>query len=450
MMYRQFTLLISAILALPLILMSQNGVNSPFSQYGLSQNKLPGSTPFAAAMGGVVYSRASNNYVNPFNPASYASIQKESFVFDISMSLDNTHLTGGNQTSNSFDGALSSLAVAFPLTNWWKTSLGLLPYSTTKYETVVQQSVTGTSQLVRNVYDGTGGISQVYWGNGFNIIGGDEGKPTLQAGFNLNYLYGNVSRAITYDFVGSDTSYYQDTRRQKNTRVSNVTFDIGLLYRQPLNEKYTLTAAVTCKLPQTLTVKDESLIYTFITTSGTEHFLDTIFPARGESSKYDSKMKQPMGIGVGLAIERNHRWEVAVDAYYAEHSGMKYEEGLSHPIFGNSGLQYKSNCRIAIGGGWLGNPEAVRYIGRMGLTGGIHYEKGKLSLDVSQTGNTETLDEWGVGMGITFPMRKGRSQFVLSCAYTNFGETDLLCTETFSIGFTLSSNERWFVKRKYN
>lgn len=47
-------------------------------------------------------------------------------------------------------------------------------------------------------------------------------------------------------------------------------------------------------------------------------------------------------------------------------------------------------------------------------------------------------------------MRKGRSQFVLTFNYSNFGNVDLLRTETFFIGLVLSSNERWFVKRKYN
>lgn len=443
-MYRRIAITV-LILCLPMVLSAQNGVNSPFSQYGLSQTQLPMSTPFAGSMGGVVYSRSGNNFINPFNPASYASIQKESFVFDISMTLENTRLTSGTATLSSFDGSLSSLAVAFPITDWWKTSAGLLPYSYTNYSTVVQQTVPGTSQQVRNVYDGSGGISQIYWGNAFNILGGADGsKPSLQAGFNLNYLYGNISRAITYDFVASDTSYYQDTRRQKNTRVNNLTFDLGLIYRHPLGEDYSLTVGLTCKLPQTLTVQDESLIYTYLTSSGTEYILDTVFPARGKSSAYDSKLTQPLGVGIGVALERNHRWEVAIDAFYAAHSGMKYEEGIANPVFGESGLQYTDNYRIAIGGGWLGNPEAVRYIGRMGLTGGLHYERGKLSLDAA------TLDEWGAGMGITFPMRKGRSQFVLTLNYSNFGNVDLLRTETFSVGLVLSSNERWFVKRKYN
>ncbi|MBR1517290.1 MAG: hypothetical protein IJ620_04020 [Bacteroidales bacterium] len=440
-----------ATLLLTLIALSataQNGVNLPFSQYAISMSSSISTTPLASSMGGVVYTRSGSNFVNPYNPASYASLQMESFVFDISMNLNSSRLTSGGQSVKDFDGSLSSIAIAFPVTKFWKTSLGLLPFSSTNYQTVVTQSIPGTTEQVKNIYDGSGGVSQFIWGNAFNILGGDPAKPSLQAGFNLNYLYGAMSQAITYDFVASDENYYQDTRRQKDTRVSNLTFDLGLLYRQPLNADYTLTAGLSIQLPQRLTVKDQSLIYTFVGTTTAEYTLDTIFPARGASSEYNSHLEQPLGVGLGLAIERNDRWTVALDMAYAPYSGLKYEEGIANPIFGDNGLRYGSNYRVALGGGWLGNPMASNYIGRMGLTGGVHYEHGVL--DLALANGDWTLNEWGCSAGITFPMRKGRSKLVLTASYSNFGDSDLLCSEVLSIGLSLSSNERWFVKRKYN
>lgn len=428
--------------------MAQSSMNKPFSQYGVGLNTLPFSTPLAQSMGGVVYSRSGSNFVNPFNPASYASIQMESFVFDISMSVQSSRLTTNDLSSKDFAGTLSSLTLAFPITKWWKTSAGLLPYTKTDYRTVMTQPIAGTPQSVQTIYDGTGGISQIYWGNAFNILNGEEGKPSLQAGFNINFLTGTLSNAITYDFIASDTSYFQDTRRQQETRVNDLTFDLGLLYRQPIGEKYTMTVGLTVKVPQTITVDDKSLTYTYVAAGSSEYTLDTIFPARGQSSEYESTLKQPLSIGLGVSIERNQRWIVALDAAYAPYSGMKYEEGVKTMAFGSSGIRYADNYSIALGGGWMGNPTASHYIGRMGLTGGIHYEKGKLSLALD---NGEwTLDEWGVSIGITFPMRKGRSQLVVSGGYSSFGTPDLLRNDILSAGLTLSSNERWFVKRKYN
>ncbi|MBQ0015819.1 MAG: hypothetical protein KBT04_02405 [Bacteroidales bacterium] len=431
-------------------LTAQNGVNSPFSQYGLMLSDLPTNMPMAYSMGGVVYTRMATNYVNPFNPASYAAIQPESFIFDISLNFTNSRMTSGEITDRDFDGSLASIAIAFPIFNWWKVSAGLLPYSNTNYQTVLTTPVTGTSQNVRTVYDGMGGISRIYLGNAFNIIGDatDYTKPMLTAGFNVNYLYGYLQQGITYDFVNSDTSYYKDTRRQKETHVNNLTFDVGILYRHPLNERYSLTAALTCNIPNTLHIDNKALVYTYTTQAAQEYLLDTIFPARGASDSYESTLEQPFSIGIGLSLERNQLWLVSADFTYATSNCMKYNEGSSHPIFGQNSLRSDATYRIAIGGGWLGNKNADSYFGRMGYTCGGYYQAGKLALDLAN--GSFSLDQWGIGCGITLPMRRGRSQLMLSCSYSSFGTPDALRAEYLTFGLTLSSNERWFVKRKYN
>ena len=52
-----------------------DGFNMPFSQFGLGSSELPYNMPMMTRLGGVAYTRAGNNFVNPFNPASYASIE---------------------------------------------------------------------------------------------------------------------------------------------------------------------------------------------------------------------------------------------------------------------------------------------------------------------------------------------------------------------------------------
>ena len=75
---------------------AQNGFNLPYSQYGLGVSELPFNMPVASRMGGVVYTRQGNNIINPFNPASYGSIEKESFVFDMGFNIQLSRLTSGD------------------------------------------------------------------------------------------------------------------------------------------------------------------------------------------------------------------------------------------------------------------------------------------------------------------------------------------------------------------
>lgn len=436
-------LLVAMLLTVPFTGRTQNGFNFPYSQFGIGLSELPYNMPSAYSMGGVSYSRASKNMVNPFNPASYAAVEPQSFVFDIGINIQSCTLRQGDQRLSDADGTIAYLAIAFPLTEWWKTSVGLMPYSQVDYESVYTDMVSVPDVPVKTIYAGSGGVSQIYWGNGFNL-----GKR-LSVGFNLNYLYGSITRAITYDFQNSDTSYYMDSRRQKDTYISNLLLDFGLQYRQPLGERYSLNAGLTARTPRSgMPVRDDALVYTFVTNGSSEYLTDTIFPAPGEESSYESTLDQPLAVGLGLALERNNRWQVAVDGYYSAWSGIKYTENIDSTIFGSSALTYGPNWRVAMGFEWMGDPGASSYWRRIGIRAGIYYNSGRLNLTIGK--NAYKLNEMGGGLGFALPMRKGQSVLNFSLGYSRFGNIDLLQRDCFTVGISVGSCERWFGKRKYN
>ena len=428
-------------LGLGVAAIAQNSFNVPYSQYGVGDLYQPYNMPMASKMGGVVYSQSGNNYINPFNPASYGAIQSQSFVFDMGVNIEMCNLKGPHASLYDADGNVGYLLIGFPITKWWKTSIGLMPYSNVNYESVQTLTDTTTYGKMKTIYEGVGGVSQLTWGHAFNI-----GKR-LSLGFNVNYLTGNIQRAITYDFKQGDTNYFVNSRRLKDTYIRNFTFDFGIQYYQPLGEKYTLEMGAVFKPQITTKLTDKALIYTV---NGKEQLLDTIFPYVGEDGEYKSELTQPWTIGVGLSLLRNNKWRIAGDFTYATHSGLMYKENISVNLFGSSVLHNveNDNMRMALGFDWLGDRNASKYIHRIGFSAGIHYEKGKLMLNIDQ--KIHELDEMGVGIGATLPMRKGRSLLNLSFAYRRFGDINPLMRECWTIGIGISSCETWFVKRKYN
>lgn len=421
---------------------AQNGFNIPFSQYGIGSSDLPFSHPNVYRMGGTVFSRSSRNTVNPFNPASYAAVESESFVFDIGVNIQACVLRDDVQKQTDADGNMAYLTIAFPVTRWLKMSAGILPYSSVNYESTQTHFDPLTLSDVKTIYAGNGGVTQYYWGSAFNI-----GKR-LSLGFNLNYLGGSITRAITYNFQGNDSTYCVNSRRQKDTYVSNLLIDLGLQYHQPLGEQYTMHLGATCRLPRNMHISDEALVYTFYGSNTSEYLFDTIFPLRGTPNSYLSQLEQPLAIGVGLSLERNNLWEVAIDGYYAPYSGQRYIENPDYNIFGSSALREHPNCRIALGGEWKGDADAGSYWRRIGISAGMYYNNGRLALEVAN--QLYTLDEIGGGIGFSLPMRKGRSVLTLSLGYSSFGNTQLLRRDCLTFGVTIGSCERWFVKRKYN
>ena len=427
---------------------AQNGFNMPFSQFGIGSGEQPYNLPMVTRMGGVAYTRSGNNFVNPFNPASYGSIERESFVFDMGVNMQiNTLSDGQGNSLRDADGNIAYLMIALPITDWWKVSAGLMPYSTVDYESVNQQA--GAYGLMKTVYNDTGGVNELFFGSAFNILKGGSKTPSLQVGFNLNYLTGRIMRHISYSFLGSDTSYYVNSRRSKQTTLNNLTFDLGLQMSQPLGEHFTLGLGLVYKPRLELNINEMALIYTYQDAgAGSISLVDTIFPAQGTNPGFTSTLEQGQTIGIGLNLDYNHRWLMAIDATIADWQGMKYTEGQSPSIFGTSSLSYGPYGRYALGLEKMGDMDASTYWGRMSWSVGIHTASGALRLTLD--GQEHRLDEWGAGLGVTMPMRKGRSLLTLSAGYSRLGSTDVLQCDTWTFGIAVSSCERWFFKRKYN
>lgn len=443
------TLILVMLIACMGVSKAQNGFNLPFSQFGLGEYGIGTNMAYAPGMGSTSFVRMGDNFVNPFNPATYAGVQMESFVLNIGLSFQIQSIANNNSKVNDADGTLDHLMIAFPICKWWKTSLGLMPYGDVSYQSTINQqiAVPGADwmQEVKTIYDGSGEVSRLFWGNGFNIT------KQLSVGFNINYLYGTINRAITHKHTAADTSFFMDSRSQNQMRVHDFTFDLGLHYNQPLGEHYELGIGLTCALPKTLSIEQQSLIYTFVNSANNEYICNLIFPQEGESDTYTTEQKHPLEAGFGLSLTKDKKWMVEFNASYIEQQLV----GLS-PFATSSTLSESTETpttKFALGAAWLGDDDATSYWKRIGINLGAHYYRSVLCTEIYSTTLSEktyNFDEIGAGVAFTFPMRKGKSQLVLNLNYTSFGTLDVLRSNCFMIGLTLNSCEQWFIKRKYN
>lgn len=81
--------------------------------------------------------------------------------------------------------------LGFFITKWWKTGLGITPFSTREYESTITSSdpVSYAEKFI-----GEGGINEIYWANGFNIAN------KLYLGVNSSYLFGTIADETTLYF----------------------------------------------------------------------------------------------------------------------------------------------------------------------------------------------------------------------------------------------------------
>ncbi len=433
-----FAFLISWILIIPIV--AQNGINSPYSQFGVGELKTSFSHPYTNSMGGLSYTIRNNNMINSYNPASYTSIDSNSFVFDMGFGFDFITLSNKNESLYDADGALTHIMFGLPLTRWWKTSIGILPFSEVSYITTANKFMleNGDSLFSQTIFDGTGGITKLFWGHAFRIT------KNLSVGFNANYLFGKQTRAITYQFP--DSSYFVNSRKLKETQINNLSFDFGLQYYHEINSDYTLGLGLVYSLPLKWKVKDKSVVYTFASSSVSDYVRDTVVPL----AEYKSTLELPSVIGLGISITRNESWMLGIDATYSSWSMPKYTENTNTNIFGNwSAFDYKESFKFSLGGEKKSDRSATKYYERMSYRAGLHYEYGKLSVLNQNTGDFEIMNEFGVHAGISFPVRRMKSVINLTFQWSTLGIEDILKKNYFQIGVSFSTSDTWFKKRKY-
>ena len=239
---KQILTLLVLLGAVGMQMQAQNGLNMPYAQFGLGYSEQPLNMPMALRLGGSLYTKGGSNFVNPYNPASYSEVGKESFVFDMGLSITMSRLSDGTNKQNDADGNIGHIAIAFPIASRLSIAAGLMPLTNAEYESVQVND----AEQVRTIYDGQGGVSQVFLGAGYNIPLGKWGqRHTLRVGANANLLTGHVQRAVSYSFIGNDTTYFLNSRRYRQTRLSNIVVDFGLQYAFRLNEKYSLHLGLT-------------------------------------------------------------------------------------------------------------------------------------------------------------------------------------------------------------
>ncbi len=434
---------------------AQTATSSPYSRYGIGDvNTRNYSQSFA--MGGtniaVQNDTLSMFFINNANPASYSNMR----LTTAELGLNFTHLTlQSSSTKKSINSASPGyISLAFPLyKKWWGASFGLIPYSSVGYKISDHQELTNIGG-VDDLYEGTGGINQVYFGNGIKPFAGFKKlkhKKTLSGislGFNVSYLFGKIDNTRRSIFSSSSNSF--NTKTGTTTRISDLYLDYGLQYsytidsvkKRELKEKVKLLFGATFAAQTNISAKIDSLSTSYVVnSSGYELPKDTIEYSQNKIGT----VTFPLSFGVGFGFKKGDRWLVVAD--------FAMQNWSSYQAF-NQTQGLKNSMRVSIGTQYVPNNKANGkgdYYKRVYYRIGARY--GQTAIELKNT----QLTEYAVSAGFGLPV--GRNYLMQSFSLVNigveFGErgttTNNLIKEQFfkiNVGFTI--NDRWFVKPKFD
>lgn len=380
-----------------------------------------------SAIGGASTAFSSPYFINPSNPASYMAFDTNSFVFDVAFNLKSATLKTIDQSQKTKFGTISNLYFGFPVTKWWKASLGVMPYSNVGYE-IHDALVTDNIGRRVDVYKGSGGLNKAYIGSSFSPV------KNLSVGVNMSYVFGSIIKEKSITFPDSGT--YVNAMIRSSARLNKVNFDAGLLYRIKLKEGKYMQIGLTYIPKQFVDGQSEKIAYSYAYNyvKNLEIVKDTSLYETGTQGQ----VTLPSAIGAGIMIGSTNRWLATADVNYQKWSEFRF-------LGNNPGL--KDNLRISLGGQF--RPSAVdmgKYYERINYRAGFRYEQSYIEIE-----NTR-INDFGISFGVGLPMKKSRSTINIAVELGSQGTTDNKLIKENYVRFTIGSalQERWFLKRRFN
>lgn len=423
---------------------AQVTTQSPYSKYGLGNVK-PLVLPQFRAMGGVstaIFSPTGYSNINMQNPASYAGISLT--TADIGASGTIMNLKKGDASERGFNGSLSHVTLAFPVSRGSALSVGVLPYTELGYEfknrATLGSATGGSSEQMDYLYSGEGGLNKAYLGYGFQI--GEH----FRVGANAEYIFGNLLQTGSSELVNQTDELGNvnviNARVQSKNSIGGVAFSYGTQYNIPFNSKTSFTLGYSGTAGSSINSKKSIVASQYAKNPNTGDETPALEPLSNiEGSKL--KMKLPMMHNFGISLQKYNVWVIGAD----------YRRGKwSELSIGDVNQQLQDTYGFSAGGQITPDITSIgSYWNRVDYRVGFSYDKTYVKL------NDQDIKQSAISFGFGFPLAPSpaRRSFYKINFTTEIGKrgalTNSLIQENFvnfHLGFTL--NDRWFQRFKFD
>lgn len=401
---------------------AQNEISLPYSSYGIgSLNR--SSSGVLDAMGGVSYAMQSPYFINFRNPASYAAFDSLSFIADVAASVYFSQLNQKQEIQKNTYARPGYLALGLPVTRHWRTSLGILPFSTVGYDISMVETVPNIGSITYNYY-GKGGVNQLYWGNAFKLCKG------LSIGLNASYIFGSIYALSNTEFEGS---YYTNSYIMEAYRMNGVYFDAGLQYFFNIGEKHRIGLGAVYSNTAYIWAKGDLLVNSYSGSFVSTELYDTIL----YRDEIKSNIRIPQSVGGGLSYTFDDKITFAGDVTWQNYDNFKYlkpTDSLHNSITSSMGFQY------------IPDPQSNKFFKKMAFRIGGKLSTGELVL------RNKPISEFGVCLGVGIPLNTFNTHSSINIMF-EYGKTgtmvnDLVQQNYFRLSLCFILQERWYQRVK--
>ena len=426
---------VAALLLLAGAAAAQGVGNSPYSRIGLGEYNPNLGGIRQLSMGGVGLAAPNAVNVNELNPALLYFTSRTTYEAVITGQMhrvQNAEASGRNSSAT-----LGYLALAVPLSRRWGASLGLKPLTGVNYRTnpvlAVQDDPSAKAFIERT---GTGGLSEVYLGQGFHVL------RDLNIGATVSYVFGTIDQSTGTVLVpfGANPLAQSQIIDRETTRYSDLTFRGGAHYRHRFADRLNLNLAGVYSLPTKLQGTRTRTQERLDLTSNVQ----SVIPV----SQGAARTTLPALLQGGITLDNDKNWTASLDVGRQQWSKF---EGTNQP----AGSLYNT-LRVGVGGELTPDPGSVEHYFRR-----VSYRFGLSAAQMPYRPAGQLLYDRAVSWGFAFPLPTATpldaTTISLGFAYGRRGNRDYLSggagesnvqEDYLRVQFGVTLNNRWFLKRR--
>ena len=356
--------------------------NSPYSALGLGE-LLPATNIANIGMGGIGISYASPFYLNSQNPALLARRSRFT-IFEVGMLGQQKSISQlvRNEpiTQRDFGGNLNYLALAFPLSSRWNTSISLRPYSYIDYQTRTYGRIDGTIYETQFNYTGKGALNRASISNGVRL-----GK-NIYVGADASFIFGNVATSSNSQvLINSESDII--VSRLNQTSYSDIIWNLGTAWRPSLGKDYVLNIGATFAPKSNLSASETEVYHQLLggrEVSGN----DTI------RTNSEGRVPLPQHLQFGITLEKNNQLAIGVEA--GMQSWSQFRTITNQP--GN----FRDGLHTAVGIEYTPKPNSTRYRDLITYRAGFQYNKMPYQIDGLQVTDVNGSLGFSIPVGAYF------------------------------------------------
>lgn len=415
----------SVMTALPVS--AQDMQSNPLSRMGYGTLSHPVSTAWRS-MGGVGVGMNDAKVINLKNPAAYAGTDSLSFLMEIGLSVNMGHFRDSGNSRTTFLGGLDYVAMQFPIyRDLIGLSLGIKPLASSGYGLVSTAPVSEDGRTVMlQSFSGSGVLQKAYLGLGGRLF------DRLYIGANVNYLFGNLTHTVA---TTPSSTYLSQMVMTNSIRLDDVGFDLGVQYKQPLNNEAKDYIVIGATYAPAVPLKPH------FTMTSNENANDPLRP-KIESKTEKMSTQTPHKAALGFSWTRPSKYILGADFAYSKWGGVPN-------VFVGDGVTLVDSYNASLGFEYLPDVFSRKYGEVIKYRFGLEYSSAYL--EYAPIGRAHTVGaSFGMGLPVNFFGTERPSMLNLSLNYDRtFGATGAgISLDVLKLSLGITFNETWFRELK--